>query len=70
MNNPIVNQIIDRQHVSLSNRGIIRAIYHGLSNLGREKEYRLTRKNFYRQALKRHADNKRLYFFVMGTRGA
>lgn len=65
----IVNQIVDRLHVSTSNLGVIRYMRSRLKKpipLG-GKRWRL-RKRYYREALKRHAANRRLYGLVMSGR--
>lgn len=66
--NPIVRQIVDRQHVGDSNRDVIRAVHSALKSEGRKKEHRELRKEMYRDAIKRHDENRGLYTKVMTGR--
>lgn len=61
----MVNQIVDRLHVSTSNLGVLRYVRSRLSERGKSREQRAARRKIYRAALKRHAENIGLYVFVM-----
>lgn len=63
----IVNQIVDRCHVSRSNRDVIGYMASRIKG-GRKAFLRLpraTRRSFMKAAIKRHFDNRVLYARVM-----
>lgn len=62
---PIIAQIVDRQHVSATPRQVIRAVFKGLSKEGQSSSQRRQRKVWYRQALRAHAANGKLYGQMM-----
>lgn len=64
----IVNQIVDRQHVSASNVDVIRAIRKAFSRDAFGRIHRAMRKRVYAQAIKRHTQNGNLYAYVMQGR--
>jgi len=67
---PIVAQIVDRQHVSRSNRAVIRAVVNGLKH-GHDTWMGIPRKDrrkYMRQAIYQHGANFTLYAYVMGGR--
>jgi hypothetical protein len=68
MNDPIVHQIVDRQHVSGSDRTVIKAVIRGLRR--GYQTWRACPKAFRRAAMQqviaRHRDNQRQYQWVMG----
>lgn len=66
--NPIVQQVVNRQHVATPDREVVEAIWRALSKEGRAPENRSTRKDFYRQAIHQHAKNRDLYVSVMSGR--
>jgi hypothetical protein len=61
----MVNQIVDRLHVSESNLAVLRYVRSRLSERGRSREQRTARRRIYRAALKRHKANVSLYVYVM-----
>ena len=65
MSDPIVNQVVDRQHVSTTPRQIIEKVYSALSQKGRAAEHRDLRKTLYRDAIERHKANRKLYSDVI-----
>lgn len=65
-NRIIVDQVVDRQHVSTSDVGIIRAIRSALREGPRtDPALRDLRKDLYRAGLATHHANQDLYDFVM-----
>lgn len=66
--NPVVAQVVNRLHVSASDREVIRAVWQAFSEAARGREFRLDRKGFYRAALEQHRRNRELYGFVMTGR--
>lgn len=65
MIHPIVAQIVDKLHVTTTNRDAIRAIYHGLNSEGQRHYHRSIRYRWYRQAIARHQHNRMTYAFVL-----
>lgn len=65
----MIDRIVDRQHVSTSSRGIIRAIRKALIKKVRSsQQLREWRHKQYRDGLKRHAENRSLYGAVTSGR--
>jgi len=68
MINPIIRQIVDRQIVSDSNLSICRAIYKSLKRKFRhDPKYKDIRKQYYKDGILVHKENKDLYFGVMNA---
>lgn len=67
---PIVRQIVDRLHVSMSNRAVISYVAGRMK--GGRKTFlclpRETRREIMGVAIKRHRDNLELFYFVMRGR--
>jgi hypothetical protein len=65
----IVDNIVGRLHVMTPDREVIRAIREGLRpECRKDPALREARKECYREGLKRHAENRRLYVAVMTGR--
>ena len=61
----IVNQIVDRLHVSASTRGVLRAMRDGMApNMRCAPELRTNRHLVYRAGLQRHYMNQREFCYV------
>lgn len=62
----IVRNIVGRLHVSASDRDVIRAVSRSIMRAYRfEPELSAERKRCYREALRCHAENRKLYRYVM-----
>ena len=65
----IAAQIVNRQHVTASNKDALRALRNGMAkNLRSAPEWRTNRRIVYIDALKLHAQNKELYRSVVSGR--
>lgn len=62
----MIHQIVDRLHVSTSNREVIKYVRSRLAPRGRKGlEHKADRKAIYRMALEAHRENRELYRTVM-----
>lgn len=64
----IINQIVDRLHVGESNRGVIKYLVSRMAK-GYKTYKAMAKKSRHllvRQALARHAENKRTYQYIVG----
>jgi hypothetical protein len=66
--NPIIRQIVNRQHVGTSNRRVIRAVVNGLRRKARTflAMPKADRRALMEQAIEAHRQNRAEYRWVMG----
>lgn len=61
----IASNIAGRLHVSASNREVIRACWYALAPKAKTRRHRKARHRLYREALKAHTANRKLYRAVI-----